>query len=713
VLFSLFCLSCARQRRAQSPAHPQNLLLVTIDTVRADHLGVYGDAAAETPQLDRLAKEGVRFENAMSAVPLTLPSHATILSGLAPPHHGLRNNAAGRFPTDRETLATRLSTAGRATGAFVGSFVLDHRFGLARGFDVYDDEIERDPAATDSGNLEAERPASAVVDRAVAWLEKNADPRSGRPFFAWVHLYDAHAPYTPPEPYRSRHAENLYDGEIAFVDAQVGRLLEFLERRKLSESTLVAVAADHGEGLGDHGESTHGVLLYEPTLRVPLILRAPGLLPAGKVTRAPVSLTDVAPTVLGLLKIPSPASPASGADGRDLSAALTGGTEPPEADLYAETEYPRIFGWSGLYALRHGKLKYIAAPGAELYDLSRDPGEASNLLEHRARRPDLDVRLARLQENARVPEAAGGRSDETVAKLASLGYIGGAPSAQTPEGKVLKDPKDMVRLFHEFELAHWALLEGRADNAAKTLESLVAADPDNPVFRSQLAKTYRKKGDFSRAIAAYRKAVAAAPEDPEARYNLAVTLQEAGHGAEAFEALTEAIREDPSRPEAHNALGIALAQTGRLSEALAEFDKAAAFDPRDARAQNNRGNVLRQMQRPDEAEQAYRRAIELAPRYADAWNGLGTLQVMRGRPSEALASFQRALELDPHDHEARLNMGIAFETMGNRPAALAAYQDFIREAGQDPGFATQRVVARQLIARLSGAHQAPAEPEGR
>ena len=707
-------LFCARQRRSEASGRPRSLLLVTLDTVRADHLGAYGYPSAETPALDRLAKQGLRFDHAGSAVPLTLPSHATILSGLTPPHHGLRNNAAGRFPADRETLATRLSAAGYATGAFVGSFVLDHRFGLGRGFDLYDDEIERDPAASDSSGLEAERPGSVVVDRALSWLEKAADDKAGRPFFAWVHLYDAHAPYTPPEPYRTRHKDALYDGEIASVDAQVGRLLEFLEEKKLAATTLVAVAADHGESLGEHGELTHGVLLYEPTMRVPLLLRAPGALPAGKAIETPVGLADLAPTLLGLLDVKSNGdkSPAA-TDGRDLSAVLRLGAEPALSDLYAETEYPRIFGWSGLYSLRRGKLKYIAAPRAELYDLSRDPGEAANLLEAHARRSDLDVRLTRLQENARTPEAAPGRSDEAVAKLASLGYIGGNPNASAADPKGLRDPKDMIRSFHEFELGHAALVAGDLDRAAAMLGRIVAADPGNSVFRDMLAKTYRRKGDYPRSIALYKEAVAAAPDDPEIRYNLAVTLQEAGRTSEALAAVTEAIRRDPSRPEAHNALGIALSQTGKLPEALAEFDRACELDPRDARAQNNRGNVLRQMGRPAEAEQAYRRAIELAPRYAEAWNGLGTAEVARERPAAAVPDFQRALDLAPQYHEARLNLGIAFETSGDRKAALAAYQDFIREAGQEPGFAAQRAVARQLIARLSGAGHAPTELEGR
>ena len=707
-------LFCVRQTSVGNSHRPLSVLLVTLDTVRADHIGAYGDKTAETPALDRLARESLRFDHAVSAVPLTLPSHATILSGLTPPHHGLRNNAAGRFPSDRETLATRLSAAGYATGAFVGSFVLDHRFGLARGFDTYDDEIERDPSSTESGALEAERPGSVVVDRALAWLEKSVKSGSSRPFFAWVHLYDAHAPYTPPEPYRTRHADSLYDGEIAFVDAQVARLLAFLEENGLAGSTVVAVAADHGEGLGDHGEQTHGVLLYEPTLRVPLLLRAPGL-PRGRVIETPVGLADLAPTLLGLLGVGTDGAKTSDAmDGRNLSAALRQGAEPAEAELYAETEYPRLFGWSGLYALRRGKLKYIAAPRAELYDLSQDAGEATNLLEPRARRGDLDVRLSRLQENARTPEAAADRTDETVAKLASLGYIGGNPKTSAAgDPKALKNPRDAIRSFHEFELAHLDLAGGRIDEAAKRLEPIVAADPDNPVFRDMLAKTYRRRGDYPRSIGLYRQAVAAAPDDPEIRYNLAVTLQEAGRPAEAFEAITEAIRRDPSRPEAHNTLGIALAQQGKLGEALAEFDRAAELDPRDARAQNNRGNVLRQMGRHAEAEDAYRRAIAIAPRYAEAWNGLGTVEVSRGRPAEAIPDFERALELAPQYHEARLNLGIAYETTGDRPKALAAYQDFIREAGRDPGFSAQRAVARQLIARLSGAARAPSEPEGR
>ncbi|MFY9824548.1 MAG: sulfatase, partial [Thermoanaerobaculia bacterium] len=252
--------------------HP-NLLLVTVDTVRADHLGCYGDREAVTPFLDRLASEGLRFEAASSTVPLTLPSHATILSGLLPLHHGLRNNGAGALPAGTGTLATLLAgdAAHYRTGAFVGAFVLDGRFGLKTGFEVYDDEIPRDPKAGVS--LEAERPGREVVDRALTWLKDGDDRKDDRPFFLWVHLYDAHAPYTPPPAWAARHPGRPYDGEISEVDEQIGRLLAELDRRGVSGRTVVAVAADHGEALGEHGELTHGLLLYEPTLHVPLLLR--------------------------------------------------------------------------------------------------------------------------------------------------------------------------------------------------------------------------------------------------------------------------------------------------------------------------------------------------------------------------------------------------------------------------------------------------------
>lgn len=685
--------------RGGGGAAPESLLLVTLDTVRADRLGPYGYAAAETPWLDRLARDGVRFEQASAPVPLTLPSHASLLSGLLPPHHGLRNNGAGVFPGGTSTLATLLSGDGYRTGAFVGAFVLDRRFGLGRGFEVYDDEIPRDPTA--GVVLEAERPGREVVDRALAWLGQD----SSRPFFLWVHLYDAHAPYAPPSPWRERHPGRPYDGEISSVDEQVGRLLQELEKRGLAGRTAVAVVADHGEGLGEHGELTHGLLLYEPTLGVPFLLRSPGL-PAGTVLRTPVSLVDLAPTLAGLLG--KTLTPPSGRalDGRDLSAALRKGEEPAPADVYAETRYPALFGWSPLSSLRRREIKYIAAPRPELYDLERDPGEATNLAAAAGEADRLRGFAGRLAEiEAGAVETPRGAVDaETRARLASLGYAAGAPP---PRPRAVSgpgsspDPKTMVDLFQRYERAHNRMRSGEAAEALAELEALVAADPANPVFRNDLAQAYRERGALDRALPLYRRAAEDAGDNADAWYDLASALQEAGRPGEAREALERALHLDPGRAEAHNTLALALLAEGRPEEALRELELAAALDPRDATALNNQGNVLRGLGRLDEAERAYRRAAEVAPRYAEPLNGLGTLEVDRDRPAAALPFFDQALELAPAYHEVRLNRGIAYELAGEREAAMAAYREFLAVTAEDPRFTEQRRAAQHLLARLS------------
>jgi arylsulfatase A-like enzyme/Flp pilus assembly protein TadD len=684
-------VSCARLQPKASAAD-FNLLLVTVDTVRADHIGAYGNRAAETPNLDHLASEGVRFARAESPVPLTLPAHATILSGLLPPRHGVRNNGAERFPEGPATLATQLAAAGYRTGAFIGAFVLDRRFGLGQGFDRYDDDIPRERVA----DLDAERPGRVVVDRALAWLSE----KSEKPFFAWVHLYDAHAPYTPPEPFRTRFADRLYDGEIAEVDAQVGRLLADLDRQGLASRTIVVVVGDHGEELGEHGELTHGLLLYEPSLHVPLLVRTPGVLPRGWVVETPVSLVDLAPTLAGLLERPLSGTLDRPLDGHDLSGPLRQRREPTAEDVYAESLYGTCFGWSPVFALRRGEAKYISAPRPELYDLRRDPAEGQNLIERsNGEGQELATRLAALERSVKAaPEAT--LDAEARGRLLSLGYLAGAGLARPQRGGQGKDPKDAVVLFRAFEEAHGTLVAGRLAEARTLYERLVAADPSNPVFMGQLAETCRRMGDYQRAVTLYRQAVAIAPVDREARYNLAITLQEAGRGEEALEALTAAIRLDPGRPEAHNALGIALALRGNLEAAREQLARTVELDPHNSRAFNNLGNVLRDLKRRDEAEQAYRRAVELAPDYADPLNGLGSLEVQRDRPAAAIPYFDRALAIGPQLHEARLNRGIAEELAGNRLAAIAAYKDFLERTAGEREYNSQRQAATRLLARL-------------
>ncbi|HXU29701.1 MAG TPA: sulfatase-like hydrolase/transferase [Thermoanaerobaculia bacterium] len=705
LLAALFGLgaSAACSRPEISNPRPKNLVLVTIDTLRRDHVGAYGDARAATPALDRLAREGVRFDAATANAPLTLVSHSSLLSGLLPPHHGLRNNGAGAFPADRETLASVLSAAGYETGAFVAAFVLDHRFGLDRGFALYDDEIEREPGARPA--LEAERRGDQVMDRALAWLGEKSQGEEKKPLFLWVHLYDPHAPYDPPSPFRERFAADPYRGEIAFADAQVGRLLAELDRRGLAGSTLVAVAADHGEGLGEHGEATHGMLIYESTLAVPLLLRGPGLAP--RKVAAPVGLCDLGPTLAGLLGHPfATAADGKTLDGRDLSEPLRQGQEPARGDVYAETRYPEIFGWSPLSMLRRRDAKYISAPRPELYDLARDPGERRNLLPEKpapgARDPGsgFATRLAEIEAGA-VKTAAPPVDAETAARLASLGYVsGGGGTVRSPAGGGRPDPKDRIDLFQRFEAAALALRSGQAARATAELRALAAADPGNATFRSRLAQALREAGRPAEAIPVLREAAHAAPSDPDVWYDLAVALQGAGRAAEAQTAIERAIQLDDSRPDPHNTLGILLLGQGRGDEARRQFERATAIDPRNSVALNNLGNALRSLGRAGEAEAAYRRAIAAAPAYAEPWNGLGALLVEANRPREAIDCFDRARQLAPGNLETLINRGIALELAGDRNGAAASYREFLAAAGAAPAWAEQRRAAEQLLARL-------------
>jgi choline-sulfatase len=647
-LFLLFALCFVLFRCSRE--HPRyNVLLVTLDTFRADR---------PSPKLDG----AVVFTNADSPVPLTLPAHSSLLSGVLPPQHGLRNNGAGAFPADRDTLATVLAKHGYRTGAFVSAFVLDHRFGLNRGFDVYDDEVEHDPSGG-APSEEAERRGGATVDRALAWLRQS----DARPFFAWVHLYDAHAPYAPPAPY-----PQTYDGEVAYVDAQVARLLGAIDRK----NTVVAIVGDHGEALGEHGELTHGLLLYEPTLHVPLIVAAPALQP--RVVQEPVSTVELAPTVAKLAGIAFGTA--------DLLSA-------PSKDIYAETHYPAQFGWSALASMRRGDVKVIRAPKPEVYDVRGDPKETRNVIDVQ-RRAYTDA-VARLDAIGAGATAASPVDEETKRKLASLGYVapggGGAPSN--------RDPKEMTTAFRQFEHATWALNGGHAIDAVRILEPLVRDDPRNAPFREKLAQAYKTLHRTNEAIALYRQAVALAPQSADAWYNLATALQESGAAREAAIALAEAEKRDPKRPELHNVKGVALIESGDPAGAEREFRAAVDGDPRSARAWNNLGNALRAQNRLDDAASAYQKAIALAPLYADPRNGLGVILVQQSRAKEAIAYFDEALRIAPDFYEATLNRAIALLETGDAAAAKRELTALVARMPRNASTARVRTDAEALLAR--------------
>lgn len=414
-----------------------NVLILTLDTTRADRLGAYGFASADTPNIDRMAREGVLFEQAESAAPLTLPAHSSLFTGRFPFQHGVRDNGAVLDPAEL-TLAQVLQARGFRTAAFAASYVLDARWGLARGFDVYDGPF--DPRLRDDLHLDGlRRPADEVVDYALAWLDTASRSR----FFGWLHFYDAHMPYDRPK--GGANQADGYQGAIAFMDSQVGRVLGFLEARHLLERTLVVIVGDHGESLGEHGERTHGLFVYEGVTRVPLIIRAPSSRMRGRRVSGVVRSVDVMPTMLDLLGIPIPL-PVAGAT---LVDRMTGSTGKDELETYSETMYPRYhFGWSELRAVRAGGFKLIAAPRPELYDLDADPAEAHNLYQSR---PAVGAALAgrlRARESGEPGRAARNQmiDPNAAARLAALGYVAGSTEGREPRA-LLADPKDKIDLY--------------------------------------------------------------------------------------------------------------------------------------------------------------------------------------------------------------------------------------------------------------------------
>ena len=529
------CALAAGCADARNPT-PERVVLVTIDTLRADRVGCYGDARARTPVLDALAANGVRFAHAISPTPLTLPSHVSLMTALDPPRHAVRHNSLHRLGEALPTLAGALRAQGFASAAFVGSVVLGHRYGLARGFDVYDERGERASSQTVGY---AERPANHVVDAALAWLAQ-APPR----FFLWLHLYDPHAAYTPPAGFAAAFPDDPYRGEIAFADYQVGRLLDAVRERFGPDGLLVAVTSDHGESLGEHGELRHSYGVYDATQRVPLIFSGVGA-PAGKLVEAPVRLVDVAPTLLRAAGAPELA----GADGRALQPLFDGADDAPRI-AYVETLATHYdYGWSALQGLRSAEYKYIRAPRPELYDLRADPAERRDLA---AQHPDLtrefEAQLAaRLAHAAPAPEAAEVPAAER-AQLRELGYVAPAPDARgDADPSAGPDPKDEIGLIARLHRAESLAALGRPADAYALLRELPDPPPAVAALRASFALRAR---DYAAAERDARRAVERESRRPDLQLVLANALEAQAQHAAARAAYEAAARLDPESREA-------------------------------------------------------------------------------------------------------------------------------------------------------------------
>ena len=670
LLTALTTAACVPARGADpgrpAPA-PANILIVTLDTFRADRLG-----RGFTPALDRLAASGLHFIEARTVAPLTLPAHVSIMTGLRPPAHGARLNGAV-FAGGSPTLATRLQHAGYRTGAVVGAFVLDRRFGLQAGFDEYDDDVARDPSATDT--LTAERPAAAVVDRAIEMLARRS---STAPWLQWVHLYDAHAPYSPGPEAVARAGGQAYDGEIAMVDDAVARLLAAVAARPDAARTAVVVTGDHGESLGAHDEATHGMLVFEPALRVPLVIRAPGV--AAAVRPEPASVIDIVPTVLAIAGQPPPA-----VDGRNL-------LDPPTvaASSYAESEYPTVAAWAPVSALVRGPWKLVRADRTQLFDLAHDAAELHDVaVQEPARARELTAALAAIQRTT-APASGSAPSADTAQRLRALGYV-----ASTPTPSDAAPAPAMMRDWTTFEAALSGSRAGRAAQALPVLARIAAAHPDAPVFASSYARALATTGRTRDALARFRAAVARWPSDWSLFHELSAVAREAGLPTEAMRAEEAALALAPHEPSALNGKGLLLADAGAHAEAVRAFTLAVAGDPTNASYEANLGNALRATGNLTGAADAYQRALQRAPALSDAANGLGVVLVQQGRPADAVPWLEAAAR-DPRFVEAQLNLGIALQQSGH-PAR--AREQFVAVAAVT-GHPRERNAARALLEQM-------------
>jgi len=630
------------ERAADPPLAPAGVVLLTLDTTRADHLGSYGGAA--TPALDSMAVRGARWLHALTPSPLTLPAHASLLTGLEPPEHGLRDNGVTVLGDSVPTLVTVLAGRGWDTAAFLASRVLDRRFGLDRGFDVYDDRMAAE-ALGEYGY--PERDAEAVTDAALDWLAARkpaagsrtgdgATAKAARPFLLWVHYYDPHAPYQPPAPAGSSD-EARYRGEIAYMDAQIARLLA-----ALPPEVLVAAVGDHGEALGEHGERAHGIFLYQASLHVPLIVAGPGV-PAGSEIAETVSARRIAPTLLRLAgAAPPPGMPPP-------LPGLPGLGEPPPAEaVYSETRMPlSAYGWSPLEALTAGSWRLIVAPRPELYDLGGDPGESANRIDDRrpvARRL-RDELAARKEGFAARPAAPAPPDPELEAALRSLGYAAGGRAAGERGDGI--DPKDGIALLDELARAKELLAAGRAAEAAAMLEKLVERNPSNVPLWTNLGGAVGAAGRGEAALAAYRRAVELNPGLDFLHLNLAEALWRLGRTDEARREYQLALEINPRAASAWLTLAEMAARRGAAAEERRLLGEAVAAGTASAGILARLGQI--EMEAGDTASAAGRfaEATELAPGWAMLWVLRAQLLLRTGEPEKARPFLERAAGLDP------------------------------------------------------------------
>jgi len=669
--------------RSAEPALRPSIVLVTLDTTRADHLGCYGAARSATPRIDALAASGVRFTEALSPVPLTLPAHASLLTGRVPRRHGVRDNAGYRLDATVPLLTERLTAAGYATAAFVSAAVLDRDGGLARGFQTYDDSVRvGDRRAFDY----QERAASQTVDSV---LPRLAELKA--PFFLWVHLYDPHLPYVPPEPFASQFKDRPYDGEIAFMDAQLGRVIDALKRK--GTTVYVALAGDHGESLGEHGESSHGVFLYQATQHVPLIVTGPGL-PTGTTVAATVGLVDVAPTLLALVGLPA----LPDADGRSL-VSLMRGARPASRDYELETFYPsNSYGWAPLRALVSGPYKYVEAPRPELYELPTDPRETNDLARPKAVHAMELSRALSQRVDGDAARPAEDAATERREKLASLGYVSGSVAPAT--GAI--DPKDGVKLLPDLDAARRAVQVGNPADALAPAARILTQNPENVPARLVLGQAQLALGRQDDALSTYRQVTELSPDNALAWFDLGNAyagraLKDDVAFAETKRAYERALALQPRHADTY--LNLAALQAARHDpeESRKTLTRARAAGVVDPALETELGLLEAARNDPQAARAAFSRALALNPGQAEALEALGKLAYAAGEFATAAGYYERALTVRPGARLAKTLGAIRLYQLNERSAARIAFARALElSPADDPDVVELKALIEQL-----------------
>lgn len=651
-----------------------NLVVVTLDTTRADFIGAYGATTVKTPALDRLAREGTLFSQAMSSAPLTLPAHSSMFTGRFPPEHGVRDNGGFYLAPDQTTLAEMLKARGFATGAFIAAFVLDGKWGLDQGFDEYFDDFDISERRGKSiGNIQ--RPGNEVVDKALPWIE---DVKGSR-FFAWIHLYDPHTPYDPPEPFKSEYPNQPYRGEIAFMDAQVGRVIAFLEERGLLDKTVVAVLGDHGESLGDHGEDSHGFFIYESVTHVPFIVRAPFSKTGPRRVDDPVRIVDLTPTVMDLIGEPVP----GGLSGRSLVPLMTGAVVELGLEGYAEAMYPlHHFGWSDLRALRSGRYKLIDAPRPELFDIDRDPSETTNIFtERRAVGEGMIARLREIEQAFDQAPAAQPESDvdpEVRARLAALGYVGSFVATASDSRTDRADPKDKIDLFNLMGMARdMGRDEDGFEKAVPLLTKVVTSDPNVIDAWFTLGNLYFKEGRYRDAVGHFRKALELKPDYDLAVINLAHAYRRLGEDEAAMAGYERYLELDPKDAYVRYQVGEVFLDRGDLNRAAQVFRQALELDPKVASAKNALGVIAHQRGDDAAAERLIREAIGIKADVRLARYNLALIAEERGYLQTAEREYLEELKLHPDSYKAAFNLSRLYERTGQHALRIDALKQSI------------------------------------